>query len=119
MNEPIDASTKFERYGLLNHIYSPVYKYQKNIKPAPNPHYLLEKFQGVLSIDEYRQLSQMNSLYLFLDKPMTRIVPEFHEDNDEFIITNKIIPSGMDKKLMQQKSHISKSQTVQEQFFQL
>ena len=44
MKENIDDSTKFERYHLLNQIYSKVYDYKKSIKPAPNPYYLLEKF---------------------------------------------------------------------------
>ena len=32
MNENIDSSIKFERYHLLNHIYSKIYNYTKNIK---------------------------------------------------------------------------------------
>ena len=54
MSEKIDSSIKFERYQLLNHIYGKIYNYTKNIKPAPNPHYVLEKFYGTLSIKEYR-----------------------------------------------------------------
>ncbi len=33
-------------------------------------------------------------LFLVVDKPLKRILPELHEDNDEFIINNKIIPSS-------------------------
>jgi len=54
--EPIDTSTRFERYHLLNHIYCKIYNYEKNIKPAPNPYYLLNKYYGNLSIQEYRKL---------------------------------------------------------------
>lgn len=94
MEENIDSSIKFERYHLLNHIYSKIYDYKKNIKPAPNPHYMLEKFYGNLSIQEYRSLLNSERLFLIVDKPLTRILPEFHEDNDDFIINNKIIPSN-------------------------
>lgn len=94
MEENIDSSIKFERYQLVNHIYSKVYNYKKNIKPAPNPFYMLEKYYGNLTIQEYRSLLQNERLYLVVDKPLTRIMPELHEDNDDFIINNKIIPTN-------------------------
>jgi hypothetical protein len=94
MEENIDSSTKFERYHLLNHIYSKIYDYTKNIKPAPNPYYILEKFYGNLNIQEYRSLLKNERLFLVVDKPLTRILPELHEDNDDFIINNKVIPSN-------------------------
>jgi hypothetical protein len=83
MKENIDDSTKFERYHLLNQIYSKVYDYKKNIRPAPNPHYLLEKFYGNLSIQEYRKLLKSEHMMLIIEKPMTRILPELHEDNED------------------------------------
>jgi hypothetical protein len=88
MKENIDDSTKFERYHLLNQIYSKVYDYKKNIKPAPNPHFLLEKFYGNLSIQEYRKLLKTEHMLLVIDKPMTRILPELHEDNELFVLGN-------------------------------
>jgi hypothetical protein len=94
MNENIDSSTKFERYHLFNHIYTKIYDYNKNIKPAPNPFYMLEKYYGNLSIQEYRSLLRNERLFLIVDKPLTRILPELHEDNDDFILNNKIIPSN-------------------------
>jgi hypothetical protein len=86
MKENIDDSTKFERYHLLNQIYSKVYNFKKNIKPAPNPFYLLDKFYGNLTIQEYRKLLKTEHMLLVVDKPMTRILPELHEDNEDFII---------------------------------
>jgi len=94
MEEHIDSSAKFERYHLINHIYTKIYGYTKNIKPAPNPYYMLDKFYGNLNIHEYRSLLRSERLFLVVDKPLTRILPELHEDNDDFIINNKIIPSN-------------------------
>ena len=55
---------------------------------------MLDKFYGNLNIQEYRALLKSERLFLVVDKPLTRILPEFHEDNDDFIINNKIIPSN-------------------------
>jgi len=120
MEENIDSSVKFERYHLLNHIYSKIYDYKKNIKPAPNPHYMLEKFYGNLTIQEYRALLNSERLFLIVDKPLTRILPEFHEDNDDFIINHKIIPSNnyqLKKKTpIQQKKPQTKNNIMSEKF---
>jgi hypothetical protein len=117
MNEPIDSSAKFERYHLLNHIYSKIYDYKKNIKPAPNPYYMLEKFYGNLSIQEYRSLLRNERLFLIVDKPLTRILPELHEDNDEFILNNKIIASNnYQLKSRMQKKKPSKGLIMNEKF---
>lgn len=86
MKENLDDSTKFERYHLLNHTYSKVYSYNKNIKPAPNPYYLLEKYFGNLTIQEYRKLLSTEHLLTVIEKPMSRILPELFEDNDHFIL---------------------------------
>ena len=66
MKENLDDSTKFERYHLLNQIYSKVYDFKKNIKPAPNPYYLLDKFYGNLSIQEYRKLLKTEQSQIYL-----------------------------------------------------
>ena len=105
MEENIDISSKFERYYLMNHIYSKIYDYKQNIKPSPNPYYMLDKYYGNLSIQEYRALLRNERLFLIIEKPLTRIMPELHEDNDDFIINNKIIPSNnyQIKKKLQKK----------------
>jgi len=117
MEENIDSSSKFERYHLINNIYSKIYDYKKNIKPAPNPFYLLDKYYGNLSIQEFRSLLRNERLFLVVDKPLTRILPELHEDNDDFIINNKIIPANtllIKKKL--QKKMLTKSNILSEKF---
>tara|TARA_Y100000389_G_scaffold102082_1_gene98890 strand:+ start:212 stop:1129 length:918 start_codon:yes stop_codon:yes gene_type:complete len=82
MEENIDSSAKFERYHLLCSIYCKVFGYSQNISPAPNPYYTLDKFYGNLSIKEYRQLFNTNRLLFVIDKPITRDLPELHEDNN-------------------------------------
>lgn len=117
MNENIDSSTKFERYHLFNHIYSKIYDYKKNIKPAPNPYYMLERYYGNLSIQEYRSLLRNERLFLIVDKPLTRILPELHEDNDDFILNNKIIPSNnYHVKARLQRKKQNKSSILNEKF---
>ena len=108
MEENIDSSVKFERLYLINHIYSKIYNYDKSIKPAPNPYYMLDKFYGNLTIQEYRSLLKNDRLFLVVDKPLTKVFPELHEDNDDFIIYNKIIPSN---NTYQIKKKIQKKQT--------
>jgi len=111
MNEKIDSSIKFERYQLINHVYGKIYDYQKNIKPAPNPHYLLDKFYGVLSINEYRDLFKNDQLLIVVEKPLTHIFPELYEDNSDFILNQRIIPNNSTFKL-KRKNIVSKKTSV-------
>lgn len=82
-NENMDDSTRWERYNMLNNLYCKIYKYEKNIKPAPNPFYTLEKYYGNLTIEEYRKLLKNERLLMVVDKPLTKILPELHEENNE------------------------------------
>ena len=86
MKETMDDSTKFERYHLLNRIYGKICGYTRNIKPAPNPYYTLEKYYGTLTIQEYRKLLKTDHMLLTVDKPMTRLMPELHEETDETLL---------------------------------
>lgn len=104
MNEKIDSSVKFERYQLLNHIYGKIYDYCKNIKPAPNPHYLLDKFYGTLSIKEYRELFKTDKLLIVVEKPLTHVFPELYEDNSDFILNQRTIPSNTTFKMKRKGS---------------
>ena len=94
MNENIDTSVKFERYYLLNSIYGPIYNYNKSIKPAANPHYLLNKFYGNLTINEYRKLFQCEQIVYMVNKPLTNVLPELYEDNYDFFIGSKVIQNS-------------------------
>ena len=73
---------------LLNNIYSKIYDYEKNIKPAPNPFYTLDKYYGNLSIDEYRKLLNNERILMIVDKPMTKVLPELYEENNEIPFIN-------------------------------
>lgn len=79
--EKIDSSTMWERYALLNNLYRKIFDYKNNIKPAPDPFHTLEKYYGNLTIQEYRQLLNNNHILLVVDKPLTKILPELHEEN--------------------------------------
>ena len=98
MNEAIDTSIKFERYHLLNFIYSKIYNYEKNIKPAPCPYYTLDKYFGNLSIQEYRKLLDNGRLLLVVDKPLTRVLPELIETNDDILYKTPAIINSIPNK---------------------
>lgn len=86
MRERVDDSMKFERYQLLNHLYGAALGYTHNIKPSPDPHYTLSKFCGKLTIGEYRNISRMNRLLLTVAPPITRALPELHDETDTHIL---------------------------------
>jgi hypothetical protein len=85
-SEKLDDSVRADRDNLINFYYGKSYGYKKRIKPAPDPHYLLDKFFGNLTIQEYRKLLKSEHLLATLEKPMTRIFPELHEITDDFLI---------------------------------
>ena len=115
-NENIDSSVKFERYHLSNLIYSKIYNYEKNIKPAPNPYYILDKFYGNLSITEYRQLLTYDRLLFIIDKPLTRILPELHKDNDDFLLSKNISYNNLKIKKNNSNINVSKNDIMNENF---
>ena len=107
MNESIDSSSKFERYHLLNHIYAKIYNYHKNITPAPSPYYTLDKYYGNLTIQEYRSLLGNNNSFLIVDKPLTRIMPELHDYNDDYLLnSNKTIKQSFKIKNVQKSTKL-------------
>jgi hypothetical protein len=113
--EPIDTSTRFERYHLLNHIYCKIYNYEKNIKPAPNPYYILNKYYGNLSIQEYRKLLKNERLLLVVDKPLSRVLPELHEDNDDYMFNGATI-STSNKFKLRRKTKQTKTDILSDTF---
>jgi hypothetical protein len=92
LKEPIDTSTKFERLHLIQLLYGN--PNGRGIKPAPNPYYLLDKYYGNLTIQEYRQLLKGPQLIHIVNKPLTHILPELYEDNNDFLVNSKVIPTN-------------------------
>lgn len=82
--ESIDQSVKWERYALFNYLYKPVFEQDKPFYPAPNPRFLLKKYFGTLTIEEYRALLRSGKHVMVIDKPISKVYPEIHVDNHEF-----------------------------------
>jgi len=114
MDEKMDSSVKFERYQLLNHVYGKIFNYEKNIKPAANPYYTLDKFYGNLSIKEYRELSKGDQLLILAEKPLTHVFPELYEDNSDYALNQRTTPATS-YKLKRKTATVTKT-TVLENF---
>jgi hypothetical protein len=112
--ESIDTSTRFERYSLLNHIYNKVYNYTKNVKPAPDPYYTLNKYYGDLTIQEYRRLFKSERLLIVVDKPLSRVLPELHEYNDDIMVQENLQNTGKFK--IKRKTKQNKTDILNETF---
>ena len=112
----LKASTRFERYHLLNNIYCKIFDYKKNIKPAPDPYYTLDKFYGNLDIREYRQLLDTERILHVIDKPLVRSLPELHEDNSDFMISSGTMSTNSKFKLRRSNKKQSKSEILSSAF---
>jgi len=91
-NEPLDHSVLWERYSMINDLYGKIFG--RNIKPAPSPYYTLNKYYGNLTIQEYRKLLNNDKLLMIVDKPMSKILPELYEDNNELPDVNNNLLSN-------------------------
>lgn len=124
LKENIDDSTKFERYHMLNKLYGTIYNYEKSIKPAASPYYLLDKFYGTLSIQEYRKLLKTEHMLITLDKPFSKNLPELHEENDNLVSdiygcgnpNNQSLGMYKVKRESEKQKGPSKSAIIQNQF---
>lgn len=113
--ESIDQSIKWERYALLNYLYKNIFDNKKPFHPAPNPRYLLNKYFGTLSIDEYRSMLRSGQHMMVIDKPISKVYPEVHVDKHEFEELNGIVakrkmrltaPSHIKQRKEQSKNNI-------------
>lgn len=118
LNELIDTTQKYDRYQMMNLMYGNIFNYEHNIKPAPDPHYLLDKFYGNLTINEYRELLDSQHLIMFIDKPLTHLFPELHNEVFEQLSTkDKIITSNTTFQIKRKtKTTVSKNETMMENF---
>ncbi len=97
MKEHIDTSVKFERLQLFNSTYC-MYDDNSEVKPAPDPHYMLDKFYGNLTIPQYRSLFRHDRAFLIINKPLTKLMPELHENNNSFVLNSTVIPTNRFKR---------------------
>ena len=107
LKESLDTSTKFERLHLLHLLYG--VPNSKGFKPAPNPHYLLDKYYGNLTIQEYRTLLKGTQMIHIVNKPLTHILPELYEDNNDFLVNSKVIPANSLKMKKKYKTMVVQS----------
>jgi len=114
-----DDSAKTESYQLMNYYYGKPNGYQQSIKPALSPYYFLDKYFGNLTIQEYRRLTKSQHMMLIVEKPVTRILPEIHEDNDNlFVGGNNYMNSGKYKvkKQSEKSAGVSRNAILREKF---
>lgn len=115
-NEKINMSEKFERYTLLNYIYKDIAN-NNVVIPAPSPYYLLSKFCGNMSIDEYRNIYTTNHKINCINKPNSLNVeyPEvyLHMNNDSSVYNYDAVSNGSFKI----KKASSKNKSSLETFF--
>jgi hypothetical protein len=76
-----DDSAKIDSYQLMNYYYNSK-NYDHSIKPAASPYYFLDKYYGNLTIQEFRKMTNSNYMFLCIEKPVTRVLPEIHEETD-------------------------------------
>lgn len=115
-----DDSAKMESYQLINYYYGEANKYTKSIKPANDPHYFLDKFYGNMSIREFRELSKSQHMLLCIDKPVTRVLPEIHEDNDKIQLNSTPSIQGRGnykvKRQSEKKAGLSRNAILRDNF---
>lgn len=115
--EKISMSVRFDRYYLMNFIYGKDDGYNNNIKPAPDPYYTLEKFYGTLTISEYRTALKPLRGFITVEKPMTRILPELHEDlNNEGSIFERENTSQMSNFTIRRRKFQTKNDIMSQSF---
>ena len=118
--EHIDSSTRWERYALLNNLYGKALKYETNIKPSPDPYYTLDKYYGNLSITEYRNLLANNRILLVINKPLTKILPELHEEKNDVSVNCQSFHSKTkddDEKIFHKKKNIKNKMLYKNFYF--
>ena len=110
-NSGIDESEKYDSYQLMNYCYRRVddgVAEDISIRPAPSPHYILDKFLGNMTAEEFRAMNRKSEHLLYmLDRPITRVMPEIHEERDGGSIIGCPPFSGSGKyKVKRQSEHV-------------
>lgn len=95
-DESCNNNIKWERFSLLNLLYSKVYGELEDITLAPSK-LALKKFGGSLEIDEYRDKFKTKNTFVLKFPPLVSIIPILDEINKNKIniknsMNNKFIP---------------------------
>ena len=69
----------------------------------------------LLTIKEYRDLFKNDQLLIVVDKPLTHVFPELYEDNSDFILNQRTIPTNSTYKL-KRKGTVPKKSSVLDRF---
>lgn len=106
-----DESEKFDSYQLMNYCYRRVTDGTTDaasIRPAPSPHYILDKYLGNMTAEEFRAMNRKSEHLLYtLERPITRVMPEIHEERDSGAIVGCPPFSGSGKyKVKRQSEHV-------------
>ena len=109
----LDKSTMHERHCLLNNVYGKTYGYHKPIKAAPDPHFLLQRFCGTLSIEEYRASLASDRVVLVVNEPLSRTLPEIHVHSNGL---GNAPPSGGGYRLARRDRPKTKTQRLNQAF---
>lgn len=78
LNNPDVGSNPYEHLSLLHTVYTPLYMLTSAIQPAPNPRGILERFGGVLSVQDYRSTFRSGRQLQALPRPLVKCVTEVH-----------------------------------------
>ena len=95
-DESCNNNIKWERFSLLNLLYSKVYGEIEDITLAPSK-LALKKFGGSMEIDEYRDKFKTKNTFVLKFPPLVSIIPVLDEINKNKIniknsMNNKFIP---------------------------
>jgi hypothetical protein len=99
--DSFDDDEMWDKYALLNQLYQRVYNIQGSIvKVAPNVLFL-KKLGGILSIEEYREISLNNNKNFFLKMPpMISIIPSVEELQQTSLFNENNNREHLNKELM-------------------
>jgi hypothetical protein len=99
--DSFDDDEMWDRYALLNQLYQRVYNLPGAIVKAAPDVLFLKKLGGILSIEEYREVSSNNNKNYFLKMPpMVSIIPSVEELQQTSLFNENNNREHLNKELM-------------------
>jgi len=100
-----DDDEMWDRYALLNVLYQKVYDTSATVKSAPSTLFL-KKLGGILTIEEFREISQNpNRNYFVKMPPMVSIIPSVEEIQQTSLFNDRGTHNHLNKELMMKASN--------------